>query len=222
MAKNGEKVGVVRRNDVYTEFILWFAMPPEERSKLGIKDQGEFVEKYGIGVNTPTRWKDRPDFEQRVDKITRMWALDKTAAVIQGIYKAAVKGNPMSQLLWLQYFKGFNPKSEVVNTTKVEVSVNDIRFIIEAMPEPLRSKHYGNLRELLDDAAALRSSGQLEDRDISFEGPADRILIEANHDAQDVPVEKGNGMAGRHPSCLRSDLVGTVSADNHQGAARWW
>ena len=91
------------RVDVYTEFILWFAMPPAERAKLGIKNQGQFADYYKVSPNTLSRWKDRMDFETRVDKIQMMWGKEKTADVIQGIYRAAVKGNPMSQLLWLQY-----------------------------------------------------------------------------------------------------------------------
>lgn len=220
MANNGDKTPM-KKADVYTEYILWFAMPPEERFQLGIKTQTDFVERYGLSNNTPARWRDRRDFESRVDKIQRMWALDKTAAVIQGIYKAAVKGNPMSQMLWLQYFKKWNPKSEIEHTTKVEISNNDIRHLIEAMPEPYRSKHYGNFRELFSDAVYLRDSGRLEDGSVADE-PADDVRGETDHDAPGLPEPKANGVARSYPTCLRCDLVGGVSAYHNQGAAGRW
>jgi hypothetical protein len=91
----------VKRQDIYEEFILWSAMPPTERSKLGIETQDQFVKSYGIGINTPTAWKKNRDYERRVTELRREWAFGKTSAVIEGIYKSAVRGNTQSQKLWL-------------------------------------------------------------------------------------------------------------------------
>ena len=37
---------------------------------------------------------------------------------------------------------------------QVVITVHDIRHLIEALPEPLKKKHYDNLRDLLVDARA--------------------------------------------------------------------
>ena len=148
----------VKRQDIYEEFVLWSAMPPTERLKLGIETQEQFVEFYKIGINTPTAWKRRRDFETRVTALRKEWAFDKTNEVIYGIYRSAVKGNPHSQKLWLQYFLNFSEKQEIKQTNVVEVGVNDVRFIIDGLPEPARTKFRAQLRELIDYANAVKNA----------------------------------------------------------------
>lgn len=214
----------MKKPDVYREFILWTAMPPLEKQRLGLETQGAFCDEYKINRATAVRWKERPDFEERVDAILKMWSVDKTPDVIFGIYKAAVKGNPMSQLLWLQYFKKFNPKQEVEHTHKVEVGVNDIRFIIEALPEPLKSEHYANLRKLLEDGQRLRFAGELENstRVIDVDGTPGPVSDEADHDAPDVPGERADAVATSHKASLCEDMVWPAFTRHHQSASRWW
>lgn len=138
-----------KRVDIYEEFVLWSAMPPSERSKLGIETQEQFVEFYKIGINTPTKWKRRPDYEPRVTAIRREWAFEKTGMVIEGIYRAALRGNPHSQKLWLQYFHGFSEKHDVAVTQRPTASANDVIALIGALPEEKRKKHYDWVIELM-------------------------------------------------------------------------
>lgn len=197
-------------------------MPPVERVKLGIENQKDFAEYYGVEESTLSRWKQRPDFEERMDKILRMWAIDKTPDVVQGIYRAAIKGNPASQLLWLQYFKKFNPKQEIEHTQKIKVELaeNDIRRLIEILPENLKIKHYGYLRELLDDASAYRSAQQSEDSRWT-ERPALAVPVEADNDAPDLPEPKAGPVPQSHPHSLRANMVGELSAHHYQSPERW-
>ena len=208
--------------DIYTNFILWFAMPTPERMQLGIDNQTQFAKYYNISERSLTRWKDRPDFEDRVDKIQLMWGKEKTADVIQGIYRAAVKGNPMSQLLWLQYFKKFNPKQEIVHTIKFQMAPSDLRFVIEGMPQEYKQKFYGYITEIIDTAVALRNSGRLEDGNAPTVTAEDEILDEADNNAQDVPDAETRAISSRHPSSLRPDLEREVFQGDYKGAARWW
>lgn len=219
--RNSEMSHPVKRADIYREFVLWTAMPPLEKRNLGIETQTAFCEYYKIGINTPTAWKHRADFEGRVDAILKMWSTDKTPDVIHGIYRSAVKGNPMSQLLWLQYFKKFSPRTEVEHTNKVEVGVNDIRHLIELLPEPLKSKHYANLRELLDDSSAVRDARVVEDSHWTTR-PADPILGEADNDAQDVPEQEGHAVAPSHQTGVRAPMDWGNYPSDHQGTARGW
>lgn len=208
--------------DKYQEFILWFAMPTVERVKLGIDTMEAFAEHYSVNRTTLWRWKERPDFEPRVDHIQMQWGKEKTADVIQGIYRAAVKGNPMSQLLWLQYFKKFTPKTQVEHTAKIEIGVNDIRFLIEGLPtQELKDKHYGHLRELLEAAQQARSDGLLEAGDRS-EGPEDAVSDEADSDAQDVPGSDAYGIPKGYKASVRANMVWEVHSYHHQGTAWRW
>lgn len=219
---NREK-GMIVRPDIYREFVLWSAMPHVEKMKLGIETQTQFCEFHKIGINTPTAWKQRADFEERVDAILKMWALDKTPDVVHGIYRAAVKGNPMSQMLWLQYFKKFNPKKEdPKDLKKVEIGVNDIRFLIDSLPEPLKSKHHANIRELINDAQQLRHAGQLEDRLREKTAIEADILANTGEDARGLSSQRGDEVAARYTERVCTDLGGTASTYHHQSTARWW
>ena len=218
--KKNSEINDPNKADIYREFILWTAMPHSEKVNLGLETQTAFVEFYKIGVNTPMRWKQRPDFEERVDKILKMWSIDKTPDVIHGIYRAAVKGNPMSQLLWLQYFKKFNPKSEVEHTHRIELGVNDIRRLIEALPDELKAKHHANLRELLDDAVAVRHDRGTEDVRWD-ERPPLLLQGETHNDAQDVPEQKANAVARCDSARLCSYMEWGQSTRDNKGTARW-
>ena len=144
----------VYKMDVYEEFITWSALPPVGREGLGIQTQKDFISTYKLGVNTPGRWKRRPDFPDRVRSLRHEWGLEKTGAVLEGIYLSAMKGNASSQKLWLQYFCDFTT-TKGSQTNKAEISPSDIRFLIEALPEPLKSKHRSHLLDLLNDASAV-------------------------------------------------------------------
>lgn len=163
MVTNGEN-REPNRVDVYTEFILWSAMPPSERMRLGIETQEQFVDFYKIGANTPARWKRRPDFEARVTTLRKEWAFGKTSAVIEGIYRSAVKGNPFSQKLWLQYFHDFSEKQMVQHKIMSTVSVDDVRFLVDVLPEPERAKCQGHLREIIDALALHRHNNPNDPR----------------------------------------------------------
>lgn len=219
---------VTRRNtmlkpDIYNEFVMWTAMPYGERERLGLETQGAFAEYYRVNEATLSKWKYRPDFEPRVDKILHQWSINKTPDVINGIYRSAVKGNPYSQALWLQYFKKFNAKeSDNTPTKKVEIGVNDIRFMIEGLPEELKKKHNANLQQLIDDCMHLRHTGQLENRAHTSDKPEADISGETDNDAQVVPGKRTNEVSPRNTDRVCQNMERTVSAYYYQSPQRWW
>lgn len=188
----------------YEEFLVWFAMPSPERRKLGAKmdlvldTQTQWGEFYNVSDSAISRWKRRADFRPRVDALRREWGYGRTSDVIAAIFKSAIKGNPQSQKIWMQYFTDFTERKEEVNRAVVEIGVNDIRFLIEALPEPLKSEHYANLQKLLDDAAAVADSGRPQDG-VWEARPADEVPGEADHAPQDVPVAEANLLAAGDP-----------------------
>ena len=222
------------KNDVYAEFILWFAMPVDERVKLGIENQGQFADYYHVNKSTLSDWKDRTDFAPRVDRIQMHWGLERTGNVIKAIYNTALKGNPFSQQLWLQYFKKFNVKEgdgNGGNTKKVEVTVNDIRFLISQLPEELKQKHYDNLRDLLDDVVSFAEARDVEgftESSSSVDGSEMEIQEQTNTSTQDVRSERADELATRHTFSVCTDMADNsdgrtrTSSNNYQSTERWW
>ena len=209
------------KGSVYLEFILWTAMPFKEKENLGIETQNDFAAEYKVDISTLSRWKTRADFEARVDAILKMWSTDKTPDVVHSIYRTAIKGNPLSQMLWLQYFKKFNPKKIEDEEKKVELSAGDIRFAIEKLPEQLKEKHYGYLRELAEDINAIRNARDPEDNDW-YERPPEAVPDETDNDAQIVSNEdRPHAVAIRHTECVCEDLERFVSQSNHKSTERW-
>lgn len=162
-----------KRVDIYEEFVLWSAMPPSERMRFGVETQEQFCDFYKIGTNTPARWKRRSDYEARVTALRREWAFGKTGAVIEGIYRSALKGNPHSQKLWLQYFHNFSERQEVNLVQRATVSVDDMIFLIGALPKELQERHYRWMTELLHDASVAEQQAKREGRVFGDHLPAD-------------------------------------------------
>lgn len=202
--------------------MFWFALPLSERNKTAASSLTEYAEQNRVDRKTLWAWRQRPDFKARVKELRFKWADDMTSAVLDGWKLACMKGNPLAIELWLKYFHDYIPKTQEIHTQQVEIGVNDIRHLIEQLPEPLKSKHYANLRELLDDASAVANARSPQDSSWSTPAPY-RILDEADHDAPNLPdVIWPDAMAGSHSQCLRSDLAWGTFPSNHQGTARGW
>lgn len=207
----------------YDEFILWFALPRHEKISMGLETQKAFAADQHLSERTLNRWKDRPDFLPRIKALRDKWAKERGSDVVAAIYRSAINTKspaaPAAQKLWMQIFEGFSEKSQVEHTTNAELTVNDIRFVIEQLPEPLKSKHYANLRELLDDAAAFERARDAQDSRGS-DGSAEAILREADHPAPQLPGKSSDEMAKGDQSGVRSDMVGQTPAHNHESAPR--
>lgn len=216
------------KGTLYDVFISWYSLPPESRGETGILTQKDFCKYYklrGIPVDESSlsHWKKRADFQPRVTALRKDWAFGKTGEVIEGILKSAKRGNPHSQELWLKYFLDFRDKQELEITNKVEFSVSDIRFLIQGLPEELKLKYYGFLRDLLTDASAARDAGDLKEGTI-IDGLTIDVQGEADNTPPHVPDAKTHEVATRHSTCLCSDMAGrTIGTDAfyHKGAP-WW
>lgn len=211
-------------NGSYAEYIRWYALPRHDKIKEGLETQKAFAEYHGVDEKTLWRWSRRADFIPRAEELIRMWVKARKPDIVGAIYAAAMKGNPLSQMLWLKAFEGFTEKQEVVHSQKVELGPNDFRFIIDGMPEPERSKFYGYLREIIDHAVALRNSGRLADepRPEQYNESPQAIPDEADNDAPDAPRPAADALAGSDSCGIRENMVWEVQPHNHQSATRWW
>lgn len=143
----------IRRLDVYNDFIEWFASPSFKKYELGIETQEEFAKHFRVSKDTLSLWKQRPDFQQKVNRALKQWAHGRTSSVLDAIYKGALEGNPGSQKLWMDYFEDEKKigKQKIVPI----ISEEDIRYMMEDMPEELQEKYTIFLADLGADMAAL-------------------------------------------------------------------
>lgn len=193
--------------NIFDEYILWFAMPLKAKESMGIETDIEFAEFYEITARTLRNWKDRPEFEDQVRRLRKKWAFEKTGHVLEGIYRSAVKGNDKSQKLWLQVFEGFTEKTENTQIVKVELNANDIRFVIQNLPEEYHEKYYGYLREIFDTAQALRFSGQLRNIDVPNEVIEESLPEEADINAYILPGKRTDVVAESHQRSVCQDMA---------------
>jgi len=204
----------------YEEFILWYATPYTVKKKMGIETQKEFAAFYNLNEHTLSKWKERKEFTSRVRKLRDQWAFEKTMDVIQSIYQSSLKGNPHSQKLWMQVFEDFKEKSDVTNTEKVELSENDFRFIIDGLPEPMRSKYHGYITEIIVSANSVAGARSGDDVEWNATRPEDTVFDEADQDARNVPDTGKDAVAVRYSERVCENLERCVSENNYKSASR--
>ena len=212
----------LRKVVVFDEFVIWCATPETMRIKMGIEEQKDFARIYSVSERTLTRWKNQPGFWQEVGRLHLDSAKMRTGTVIMAIYKSALKGNPISQITWMKIFEGYTEKSETTNTNKVEVGVNDIRFIIDGLPEPYKTKFHGYINEIVVTANAVRNASDPDDP-VWSERPADDIQGQADNDAPDIPDEKQpDAVAESDQGRIRNDVVREIYPRHNESAERGW
>jgi len=219
----------IQKKDIYYEFIVWSGLPPTERLKLGIETQEDFCNVHKIHRNTLTKWKKLSDFKERVEKIRRDWAFEKTSDIIYGIYRSSIKGNPASQKLWLQYFANFEETTKVKQRIKVEVTEEDIRNLINVLPRERQQHYYGELANLADEAEYYGNSQQAENviGDGKRGGTNEIFKGEIQGEADNLPQEiSGRGitdeMATGDKKHLRTIMAQQDHTGDYQSAERRW
>lgn len=144
----------IRKPFIYSEFVDWTAFPMAPRNGVLIETQEEFAQVYGVSKDTLSLWKQRADFEEQVNRKLKSWSIGKDMSVYQAIYNSALKGNAKSQKLWLEYFKGFHLKKIKKEKPVREVTEDDIRNLIQSLPDLLQIKYNTFLEELVRDSIA--------------------------------------------------------------------
>ena len=137
--------------DPYRQFIRWSALTPEERAWYGIETQEQFCKAYQVAdIRTLTAWSEREGFAELVSAMREQWMLAKNGDVLGGIYTSALNGDHRSQKLWLDLTSGIEKKRGAAK--KSYASADDIRFIIDSLPEGAQDRNYARLRDILTDA----------------------------------------------------------------------
>ena len=218
-----KKAPPLKNLNLFEEFCMWSALPRIEKVRLGIETQQQFSALNKISEQTLTSWKDRPEFLDKLRAYVQKWGAIKTPNVVNAIYASALAGNSDSQRIWLQFIEKFDTKDgkDVGKGGAFEVTVNDIRALINILPEPLKSKHYGHLRELLDDASAVRNAQLVED-DRWTSRPEEPVSDDTYHAPQNISRGTAYEMASRHSGSVCEDMGWQTPPNYHQGTARGW
>ncbi len=102
---------------------------PAELALLKIKTQIEFAEKFNIGPDRLSDWKERDEFWELVDIFEKKWGRNKTPSVLAGFYRKTLKeGDAPRVKLWLQYFKKFTEKQILDVDAKQKLTINLVDF----------------------------------------------------------------------------------------------
>lgn len=106
-SKNKDLKGLKHQME-FLDFIAWIATPNALRSP---KTQQELSKKFGVGQDTLSEWKNRPEFWTSVREKRKEWGQERTPDVILALYNRIIKtGGAPEVKLWLQYFENWFEK----------------------------------------------------------------------------------------------------------------
>lgn len=115
---------------VLRKFVNWFSVIKDARRP---RLHGEFAKENGVSIDTLTDWKKLKGFFDEVKLAGLVSNRNFSPEVIGGILRAAKKGNPASQKLWLQYFEGFTDKVEFEDKTPNKLTPEERKELAKAL-----------------------------------------------------------------------------------------
>lgn len=141
--KTGVKNGIRPENETkYVLYQAWRSLPamfkgigekelkdkfgiedPEIIELAGLKTQGDFAARFGIGIETCSRWNNKMEADG-FDHLAgaRRWADKLTKNVVFAHYNKLIrKFDPMSGDSWYKVISGWNEKKEVEHTGKLSI-----------------------------------------------------------------------------------------------------
>jgi hypothetical protein len=133
----------------YEQFIEFYALPDEERKKLGYESVSDWCTKNNVHRNTITRWKARQDFKQQVYSRRLDWGNDRMSEVFSSLYKSCVKGNVQAIELWLSYFEGWDKKQVADNPRAESFTQDDIRALLSVLPKERQDFYKSIIRDIV-------------------------------------------------------------------------
>lgn len=217
----------IRKIDIFQKFLFWACLPEDERMRMGMETQEDFAKAHDVSEQTLSQWKQRDDYKLIRGRILADWGKHRTPTVLKSTYKSAIKGNVMAQMLWLQYFEGHSNKSAEKSADKdavvVQLTENDIRFLINLLPEESRKKYYGDLLHgLLAELQHLRQTGHIQDAVIASDGPASDVSDEAHQPSQGVSDTGTHAVSSGDQDRVCENMERQVSTYHYQSASWRW
>lgn len=145
---------------VYLEFCEWWAAPIGTRKMEfdGIMTQKEWANKYGVAEQTLVEWKKRPEFYRLANEARFRHMQDRSPEIFEGLIIGAKKGYAENVELYLNYFEGWSKKQVIEQRQKVDLHMDDIRNIIQVLPQDDQQNFYETIGKLLHKAKRIRDT----------------------------------------------------------------
>jgi len=132
-------------------------IPYEEKTRKYIAKptSGAFAKKYDVHINTLTNWKQRKDFNVAVHQKRNFWGLEKVPNVMAALYQRCLRyGMAHDVELFLAYYEKWDRKAAVANAP-VPFTADDIRLIIDVLPEDRQEHFHGIITAAITEAQSL-------------------------------------------------------------------
>lgn len=147
----------MRKQGVFDRFVEWIALTTEEREKIGVPTQNDFADKYGIDKATLSIWKKRNDFGEKKQEAQIAKLQNSTADVLEGLKNRCVKyGMAYDVELFLLYVEKWDRKHVLEILGEIKLGDNDIRSIVDLLPEAKQKEFYDVLTNLIAEAESTR------------------------------------------------------------------
>ena len=146
------------KSTIFGRFVDWIALPTSERINIGIETQKAFAKKYGVQERTLTEWKQRTDFgdQKREAQILRLQ--NDTADVLEGLKNRCIRyGMAYDVELFLLYVEKWDRKHILEILSEVKLGDNDIRTLVDLLPENKQKLFYDTLTNLIAEAESARA-----------------------------------------------------------------
>lgn len=146
--------------DTFKAFIDWSVMTSKERDEIKLSTAKLFAGKYKLHESQLSRWKDRNDFVELKSIARREKWEELTPDVIHGLYERCVRYGMASDVeLWLAYVEGWDKKQVLEHREEITLGPNDIRAMVDLLPEEKQGKFYDVLTRLISEAEYARYHG---------------------------------------------------------------
>jgi hypothetical protein len=147
------------KKDVFARFIDWSTLTKKERQKVGIETAKAFAKKYDITEKTLVDWKKRPDFLDLKREAQILKMCEDTPDVLEGLKQRCIRyGMAYDVELFLLYVEGWDRKHVLEILGEVKLGDNDIRSLVELLPENKRAQFYETLANLVAEAEYARAN----------------------------------------------------------------
>ena len=157
----------VYKDQAFKDFVVFFALPdfdkcrmfgiePDPRTgKSKVPTQNDFALKYGIHINTLSLWKNRKDFMEAVNSVRKNWGRERVGNVMASLYTRCVKyGMAYDVETYLAYYDNWS-RTQVVKHVQEKFDADDLRSIINSLPEGIQKDAYEKLGEVIAIAESI-------------------------------------------------------------------
>lgn len=159
------------KKDVWEKFVEFCSLPGPDRAAMfevpfdpklrryeKIPTQADFAAKYGVHQNTLVKWKKTKEFQELVDQKQARWGIDHTPDVMSALLRRCLQYGISSDVgLWLAFYKQWDRK-QVIKHVHEKLDPDDIRSLIELLPETEKKQAYDHLTNIVIKAERARSS----------------------------------------------------------------